>query len=111
MAPRLKSEIWVKALVRRMDVELQTAMVIRSGNPEAGAIYLKLNFLNGECRVLNRTYGEDGEQLWSSATGDAPVEEARADEYLERQINFDSDCWIVEIEDPGEKFNPGDLVV
>lgn len=85
-------------------------MVIRSGDPEAGAIYLKVNFLDGNCRVLNRTYGEDGQRIWSSATGDAPVEEARADEYLERQIKFDPDCWIVEIEDPGEKFLPEDLV-
>jgi len=85
-------------------------MVIRSGDPEAGAIYLKLNFLNGTCRVLNRTYGDEGERLWSSATGDAPVDEVRADEYLQRQINFDPDCWIVEIEDPAEKFSTDDLV-
>ncbi len=110
MEPRLKSELWVKALVRRLDVELMSAMVIRSGDPEAGAIYLKLNFLNGECRVLNRTYGEDGQRLWSGATGDAPVDEARADEYLRRQINFDPDCWIVEIEDPNGRFSTDDLV-
>lgn len=111
MAPRLKSELWVKALVRRLDVDLMTAMVTRSGDPEAGAIYLKLNFLNGDCRVLNRTYGEEGERLWSGATGDAPVAEAQADEYLQRQINFDPDCWIVEIEDPDCRFSTDDLVV
>ncbi len=94
-----------------MDVDLMTAMIIRSGDPEAGAIYLKVNYLDGNCRVLNRTYGEAGEQVWSSATGDAPVEEARADEYLQRQFNFDSDCWVVEIEDPNGKFSPDDLVV
>ncbi len=96
--------------MRKLDVDLMTAMVTRSGDSEAGAIYLKLNFLNGECRVLNRTYGEDGARLWSSATGDAPVDEAHADDYLQRQINFDPDCWIVEIEDPGERFSPDDLV-
>ncbi len=110
MEPRLKSGLWVKALVRKLDVDLVTAMVTRSGDPEAGAIYLKLNYLNGECRVLNRTYGEEGERLWSSATGEAPVEEARADEYLQRQIDFDPDCWIIEIEDPNGTFSVSDLV-
>lgn len=110
MEPRLKSEIWVKALVRRLDVDLMTAMVTRSGDPEAGAIYLKLNYLNGECRVLNRTYGDAGERLWSSATGDVPVDEARADEYLQHQVSFDPDCWIVEIEDPNGSFTTDGLI-
>ncbi len=110
LEPRLKSDLWVKALVRRLDVELMTAMVTRSGDSEAGAIYLKLNFLNGKCRVLNRIYGENGERLWSGATGDTPVDEARADDYLQRQITFDPDCWIVEIEDPNGTFSIDDLV-
>jgi len=109
--PRLKSAIWVKALVRRLDVEMMTAMVIRSGDPEAGAIYLKLNDLGGNCRVLNRTYGDEGQRVWSSATGEAPVDEASADEYLERQIKYDPDCWVVEIEDPDGQFSTDDLVV
>ncbi len=110
MEPRLKSALWVKALIRRLDVEMMTAMVTRSGDPEAGAVYLKLNFLNGECRVLNRTYGDAGQRVWSSATGEAPVGEANADDYLERQIKYDSDCWIVEIEDPNGKFSIDGLV-
>lgn len=107
--PRLKAEIWVKALVRRLNAEFVTAMVVRSGDPQAGAVYLKTNDLKDGCRVLSRSYGQDGKRLWAPATGDKSVTEQHADDYLARQIKFDSDCWIVEVEDPTGKFDVATL--
>ena len=95
----------------RLNAEFIPAVVVRSGDPDGGAVFLKINRFKDGCVVFNRSYGQDGERLWAPATGDAPVEETLADEYLSRQIKYDSDCWIIEIEDPGNKFSVADLVV
>jgi hypothetical protein len=44
---RLKSNIWVSAYVRRCDVEGAFAAVRRKGAEEAGAIFVKVNRLDG----------------------------------------------------------------
>src|SRR5215467_3500780 len=44
---RLKSGIWVAAYVRRCDVEGVFAAVRRRGAEEAGAIFIKINRLDG----------------------------------------------------------------
>ena len=111
MEPRLKPGIWVKALIRRLDVDLITAVVVRSGDSDGGAVYLKINRMGDGCQVFNRTYGAQGERVWMSATGEVPVDEGQADEYLARQFNFDPDCWVIEIEDPGGRFSIQDLEV
>ena len=45
--PRLKAGIFVRALIRRVQVEGASAFVVRSGAEEAGAIILKLSKLDG----------------------------------------------------------------
>ena len=46
-AMRLKSGIWVAAYVRRCHIEGAFAAVRRRGAEEAGAVYIKLNRLDG----------------------------------------------------------------
>ncbi len=104
MEPRIKPSIWIKALLRRLNMELIPAVIVRSGDPDGGAIYLKVNRFAHGCQVFSRSYGQGGERIWAPATGEAPVDEQQADQYLSRQTNFDPDCWIMEIEDPNSKF-------
>jgi hypothetical protein len=96
---RLKSGIWIKALIRRCDLAgIPIAMVAR-GDGDAGAILLKLNGGVAEgCSVLTQARGQDGELLWMRATGPVPVAEADADAYIARQRQRDPDIWVVEIE-------------
>src|SRR4029079_11357831 len=44
---RIRSEIWVKAYLRRCEVAGVPAVVVRRGDDQAGAIYLSLNRLDG----------------------------------------------------------------
>lgn len=97
---RLKSEIWVKAQLRYCDQAFLPAVVARRGDPDAGAVYLKLNRLDAGCEVLAPATGDDGRRGWVRATGETPVPEDKAEGYLARQADFDPDIWVLEIEDP-----------
>ncbi|MGD0190620.1 MAG: DUF1491 family protein [Rhizomicrobium sp.] len=98
MNPRLKSGLYVKAIVRRAEVEGAAAFVVRHGSDEAGAIFLKVNRLDGTCTVLNQARRGEGELVWTKPLGDS-IDEAKAREYFDKQLKFDPDLWIVEIED------------
>ena len=98
MTPRLKAGIFVRAIVRRAEVEGAQAYVVRKGSEEAGAIFLKISRLDGTCTVLNQARNGAGELVWARPLGEW-VEEEMSRAYFERQVKYDSDMWIVEIED------------
>jgi len=95
---RLKSGIWVRALVRRCDLAAIGVAITARGDPDAGAILIKSIGRDGGCRVLAQTRRQDGELVWMRATGAAAVEESEADAYIARQRGRDPDLWVVEIE-------------
>ena len=98
MIPRLKAGIYVKALIRRAEVAGASAYVVRRGAEEAGALFLKLARLDGTCTVLNQARRGEGELVWMKPLGETSDDGAAA-KYFEKQVRFDPDLWIVEIED------------
>tara|TARA_A100001037_G_scaffold72798_1_gene65100 strand:+ start:6457 stop:6822 length:366 start_codon:yes stop_codon:yes gene_type:complete len=104
MSARLKTNLWVQAQVRLCGLNFIPMAVTRRGDPDAGAVLLKLLRKDGLCRLLRRTTTFDGEQGWvyaiapnNASFGD--VAEATADGYIERESARDQDLWVVEIED------------
>lgn len=100
---RLKSEIWVKAYLRRCQHEGVPAVLVRRGDTDAGAIYVKVSRLDGTAALFGPAPAglEEAreERRWQSCLGREPAVEAAADAYLTRQIEFDPDIWIVSVED------------
>ncbi len=104
---RLKSGIWVSAYVRRCHAEGAFAAVRRRGAEDAGAIFIKINRLDGTADVYGpapqAALGEDAPhgRAFSPAVKAMPVADADAEAYLSRQVRFDPDLWIIETEDRG----------
>ena len=101
---RLRSDIWVAAYLRRCQTEGVFGAVRRRGANEAGAIFIKLALLDGnawlfapapqtnydESRPLERAFVPSPPQ---------PMTEPAIEERIAKEIKFDPDVWIVEIED------------
>ncbi|MBA2587986.1 MAG: DUF1491 family protein [Alphaproteobacteria bacterium] len=96
--PRLKAGIFVRALTRRTEVAGASAFVVRMGSEEAGAVILRVNRLDGMMLVLNQTRDGKGRLVWAQALG-GWTDEKRAGEWCDKQVKFDPDVWIVEVED------------
>ena len=99
MEPRLKTSIWVAALIRRTQLGGASAYVTRKGEPDSGAVLVKIALLDGRARVWSSAYGGDGHRRWIKATGAEPVPDKDAEAYIARAAARDSDLWVVEIED------------
>ena len=102
---RLKSAIWVAAYVRRCHLEGVFAAVRHRGAEEAGAIFIKLNRLDGTAELFGpapqSTFDEahPTDRAFSRCLREQPAPEAKVDERIVREIRFDPDAWIIEIED------------
>jgi len=104
MGAKLRTKIWVQAQIRLCDLAGIAIVVPRKGDPDAGTIILKLDRLNGEIDLYSQSRTRDGEPAWLRAGGAGPIGEEEAGEYIRRQIDFDPDLWVVEIEDPESRY-------
>jgi hypothetical protein len=100
---RLKSELWVKAYLRRCQHEGASAVLVRRGDTDAGSIFIKVSRLDGTASLFGPAPAglaqarED--RQWQRCLEHQPIPEAEAESYLARQIEFDADIWIVSVED------------
>lgn len=112
---RIKAQIWINAYIRRLGAQFIPAVVTRKGDADAGAIFIKVATLDGQARVLRPAIaGWDSaatERSWTLAFDGENVEERKADDYLARQAEFDSDMWVIEIEDREGRHGLDDAII
>jgi hypothetical protein len=104
---QLSSDLWVYALIRRVQLAGSFATIVRKGDARGGAVLVKtLDRKTGLTALWAEAVGGEGESIWMR-----PVErddEASVDTYLDRAARIDPDIWIVEIEDAdGRRFLSG----
>lgn len=98
LTPRLKPGIFARAVIRRAEVAGASAYVVKKGSEEAGTVLLKVSKLDGTAVVLSQARAGEGELVWMRPLGEVTDDE-KASAYFEKQLKFDPDLWIVEIED------------
>jgi hypothetical protein len=100
--PRLKSEIWVAALLRRCQVEGKYGAVIHKGAAEAGTIFVYINHLDGTYHLLSpppgAAHSESGDRRFVLEF-ENPTDWEKASAIVSRRRKFDPDLWAIEIED------------
>ena len=100
---RLRSDVWVAALVRRAFAAAAAATVVHHGADEAGAIFVAVDRLDGAVDLWGPAPQSDfdeassGDRRFERLLAGATRAEAQARVASERR--FDPDLWLVEVED------------
>ena len=103
---RLRSDIWVAAYLRRRNAGGSVAVLRRRGAAEAGAIIVKIDRLDGRAALygpapqsLATDLPPGVDRLFTRMHDPEWIDPVDAEARLAREIRFDSDLWIVEVED------------
>ena len=87
-------------------MEGASAVLRRRGAAEAGAIFVKVDHLNGRSTLYEpapQSVAADVrpgvERLFARAHKEPSIDSNEAEERLKRELAFDPDLWIVEVED------------
>lgn len=96
--PRLKTHIRVAAHLRRAQSAGAFAAIVHKGDPDAGAIAVKLFLGRGLAQLFIQSRDLDGKSIWREPIEDSRDEE-QIDAWLEKERRIDPDLWVVEIDD------------
>ena len=98
---RVIADLFVSALIRRVFGSGGFAAVERRGASEAGAIFIRQRFRDG----LETLYGPAPQSVFDEGDDDRRFEiraerceAADCDAIIAREVRFDSDLWLVELE-------------
>ena len=94
---RLTAEFWVHAYLARLRLMQIPAFVTAHGDDTGGAVLVKLNTLDGQATVFQRSFDlMSGERAWVTL---AEGSESDVDLTVEKQKSFDPDLWVIEVGD------------
>jgi hypothetical protein len=95
---RLSTDVWVYALLRRVDQAGSFGTILRRGDGQAGSVLVKvLHRREGIARLYAEATRGDGERFWMQPV--ASTDEKDLDAYIERAARIDPDLWVVEVDD------------
>lgn len=89
---RLKTNFWMRALIRQQAHRGNIATIVKKGDEDAGTPYIILIDRNRDIAVLRERAVSDGwERLTMKSQSDL-------DSFFIRQEKYDPDLWILELE-------------
>ena len=100
----LKAETIINAGIRIAEKNLTSVYVIKRGDEQAGAIFVKINTLDGFSKLFLRNIkydlNNDKEIIeFADLYPQKRITTKEIDKRISREIEIDRDCWVVEIED------------
>ena len=104
MVNELKSEILINAGIRAAERNFTNAYVTKRGDTEAGAIFVKIDTLDGYAKLFTRylkydLINENDVVEFVNLYPEKKIQNVDIDKRISKEMEIDSDCWIVEIED------------
>ena len=104
MVNELKSEILINAGIRAAERNFTSAYVTKRGDTEAGAIFVKIDTLDGYAKLFTRylkydLINENDVVEFVNLYPEKKIQNVDIDKRISKEMEIDSDCWIVEIED------------
>ncbi len=94
---RLTSDFWVAAYRQILSLSGIPCFVVARGDATAGAVLIKLNTLDGQAVLYQRSVDlMTGDRKWIELASGA---EAEVDASVTKQRSFDPDLWVIEVED------------
>ena len=105
---RVRSDIWVSAYIRRVNASGGFAVLRQRGAVEAGAIYITVE---GEDRTYDlyvpapQSLLEDGEydRQFRRHPASGTLDALGLAELIQREMRFDTDLWVIAVEDRGRR--------
>ena len=98
MSARVTSAVMASALVRRVNAEGGSAMVLAKGDATSGGILLLLLDKAVNPRFVERGIGPDGEPALLPSGPAALADDTDATAYWQRRRKSDSDLWVIELD-------------
>jgi hypothetical protein len=100
----LKSEIIINAGIRVAERNFSSAYIIKRGDSEAGAIFVKIDTLDGYAKLYSRNLVYDFDKnkdlvQFQDLYPNKNIKTEDIDLRLAKEIAIDRDCWVVEVED------------
>lgn len=95
---RVTSAVMVSALVRRVNQEGGSAMILARGDATAGGILLLLLAKGANPHFVERGIGPDGEPTLLASGPSVLEDDTATNDYWQRRRNRDSDLWVVELD-------------
>lgn len=96
--PRPASGLLVSALIRRIEAEGGSAMVIHKGDAIAGGMLLLLADRGVLDKMVERVWRFEGGHGLEPVGPAAPNEPGVASDYIARRRKSDPDLWVVEVD-------------
>lgn len=109
--PVLTASMWVSAHIRRCLSLGIPAVLVRRGDEKAGTVLIKWNQFAAGCKLLTPSRDANGGRIWIVRAGADPAPEPDTDAYIARQIKFDPDLWVLEIEDMAGRYDLGEPII
>ena len=100
----LKAETIINAGIRIAEKNLTNAYVVKRGDVQAGAIFVKIDTLDGFAKLFSRNikYDFNNDKETIEFIDLYPLKQItikEIDKRISKEIDIDRDCWVVEIED------------